>query len=114
MTEFYKELGDSEKAMKFELIASEWLEAVSQVLWHDEIGVWLDYDMMNHIKRDYFYPTNIAPLWTMCYHRENTTHYVSKVPPPININAHQTLKNTQFYTNIWIEYPRPDGLWPPL
>lgn len=115
MSEFFKELGNAEKEVKFAKIASDWLEAVNQVLWHEEIGVWLDYDILNHIKRDYFYPTNISPLWTMCYNRENTSHYVSKVM--------KYLEKTQIMVNLggipttlehsgeqW-DYP---NAWPPL
>lgn len=31
----------------FSNIAKEWLEAVTKVLWHEEVGVWLDYDISN-------------------------------------------------------------------
>ncbi|XP_046683204.1 trehalase isoform X2 [Homalodisca vitripennis] len=115
MYEFYRELGNGEKAVKFQTLASNWLEAVTQVLWHEEVGVWLDYDMLNNIKRDYFYPTNIAPLWTMCYHRENTSHYVAKVMKYLEksqVMVHQGgIPTTLEHSGEQWDYP---NAWPPL
>lgn len=76
---FYNLLGNAEKAMHYEKRAAEWLQAVEQILWHEEVGAWLDYDLMNEVKRDYFYPTNIAPLWSGCFHKDKIEYYVSKV-----------------------------------
>lgn len=36
-------------------------------MWNDEYGVWMDYDSENRISRPYFYPSNLAPLWTQSY-----------------------------------------------
>jgi len=115
MSDFYRDLGDAEKFVKYKKLASDWLEAVTQVLWHEEIGVWLDYDTLNHIKRDYFYPTNISPLWTMCYDRENTTHYVSKVmkyleKSQIMVNLGGIPTTLEHSGEQW-DYP---NAWPPL
>jgi len=32
-----------QKSEKYRIIAEEWLEALTAVLWHDEVGAWLDY-----------------------------------------------------------------------
>ncbi|EFX63003.1 hypothetical protein DAPPUDRAFT_308726 [Daphnia pulex] len=39
----------------------------SNVLWNEEEGVWLDYDMLNSRSRNYFYASNISPLWAECW-----------------------------------------------
>jgi len=72
LMEFFRELNMPQKSEKYRFIAEELLEAVTAVLWHDEVGAWLDYDIINERKRDYFYPTNIAPLWTGCYKEKET------------------------------------------
>jgi alpha,alpha-trehalase len=36
------------------------------VLWNEEQGIWLDYDLTNNLQRPYFYASNIAPLWAGC------------------------------------------------
>lgn len=79
LAEFYALIDDAAKAMEYERIAADWLTAVEQILWHEEVGAWLDYDHVNEIKRDYFYPTNIAPFWTGCFHKDKTEYYVSKI-----------------------------------
>nr|CAD7425859.1 unnamed protein product [Timema monikensis] len=67
LAEFFTRLGNTKKSLIYKNIAKEWLDAVTEILWHDEVGAWLDYDIMNGVKRDYFYPTNISPLWTGCF-----------------------------------------------
>ncbi|PSN49799.1 Trehalase [Blattella germanica] len=71
LSEFYDKLGNSAKAAQYKHLADEWLEAVTNVLWNEEIGAWLDYDTLNNIPRNYFYPTNLSPLWTGCYRKED-------------------------------------------
>lgn len=83
LVEFFRDLKMPQKSEKYRIIAEDWLEAVTAILWHKEVGAWLDYDIINEIKRDYFYPTNIAPLWTGCYKEKETqvgkiTKYLEK------------------------------------
>ncbi|XP_047101886.1 trehalase-like [Schistocerca piceifrons] len=73
LEDFWRMLGNPTKAEYYRDIAEKWKEAVTAVLWHDEVGAWLDYDMLNDIKRDYFYPSNISPLWTGCYDKNDHT-----------------------------------------
>lgn len=35
-----------------------------QVLWREDRGVWFDWDLTNHKHREYFYASNIVPMWT--------------------------------------------------
>lgn len=115
LSEFYRGLNISDKALKYENIGNKWIEAVTAVLWHEEVGAWLDYDMLNEIKRDYFYPTNISPLWTGCYDSKKTEYFVSRTL--------KYLEKTQIMNNLggipttlehsgeqW-DYP---NAWPPL
>ncbi|XP_025410177.1 trehalase-like isoform X2 [Sipha flava] len=115
LSQFYKDLNVPDKALRYENIAKKWIEAVTAVLWHEEVGAWLDYDMLNEIKRDYFYPTNISPLWTGCYDPAKAEYFVSRTL--------KYLEKTQIMNNLggipttlehsgeqW-DYP---NAWPPL
>lgn len=57
-----------------------------QVLWLDDVGVWLDYDILSDKERDYFYPTNLSPLWTGCYDMADKEYTVGKVMKVTFIN----------------------------
>ncbi|XP_018905452.1 trehalase isoform X1 [Bemisia tabaci] len=115
LSEFFRTLGQAEKAIKYEELSKDWMEAVTEVLWHDEVGAWLDYDIVNEVKRDYFYPTNISPLWTGCFEKNKTEYFTAKVM--------KYLEKTQIMVNLggipttlehsgeqW-DYP---NAWPPL
>jgi alpha,alpha-trehalase len=74
------------KQAQYEAIAEEILIAVNEILWDDETGTWLDYDLINNKLRPYFSPTNLAPLWTNCFNSsrreyiaERTLAYIAKL-----------------------------------
>jgi alpha,alpha-trehalase len=43
------------------------------------VGAWLDYDLINNRPRNYFVGTNLSPLWTKCYHQNETKKIADKV-----------------------------------
>nr|CAD7392221.1 unnamed protein product [Timema cristinae] len=69
LAEFFWLLGNKEQTSYYAKEAARWKEAVMEVLWDDEVGVWLDYDLKNGVSRNYFYPSNVAPLWTQMLQR---------------------------------------------
>ncbi|KAK6617639.1 hypothetical protein RUM44_005227 [Polyplax serrata] len=113
---FWEKLGNDSKASYYANKANEILEAVTKVLWVDEVGVWLDYDILNEKERDYFYPTNFAPLWTGCYNRSNSNYIVKKVlkyiqDKKIMLTFLGGVPATLEHTNEQWDYP---NAWPPL
>lgn len=115
MSEFFSACGHYNKALYYETIAIKWADAVTAVLWHEEVGSWLDYDLINEVKRDYFYPTNISPLWTGCYNHQHTEYFVShtmKYLDETNIMGYPGGVPTTFELSYeqW-DYP---NAWPPL
>ncbi|KAF5270983.1 hypothetical protein FQA39_LY18856 [Lamprigera yunnana] len=42
-------------------------KAIREVLWNDQDGVWYDYDIGLSRPRKKFYPSNLTPLWSMCF-----------------------------------------------
>ncbi|RVE46274.1 hypothetical protein evm_009098 [Chilo suppressalis] len=50
-----------------------------KLLWHEDVGAWLDFNLESGRRRDYFYPSNIAPLWTGCYDKARKEYYVNRV-----------------------------------
>jgi len=58
------------KALEYDNISLQWRYAVTAALWDEEVRAWLDFDMINNIKRNNFYPTKISPLWTGCYEKK--------------------------------------------
>lgn len=114
LAEFHESFNNTEKVEYYKKIAEQWMDAVTAVLWHDEVGAWLDYDLSNSIKRDYFYPTNIAPLWTGCYRqsdKEKIVKHVLKYLQNKNIMYPGGIPSTVEHTGEQWDYP---NAWPPL
>lgn len=115
MADFYRLLGDAPKEAEYQQMALKWLEAVTEILWHEEEGVWLDYDLLNDKKRDYFYPSNVAPLLTGCYDRDSETEIVRGVlkylqKTNVMVNYGGIPASLEHSGEQW-DYP---NAWPPL
>ncbi|XP_060859891.1 trehalase-like [Metopolophium dirhodum] len=115
LSDFYREMNNTVKALKYEKISLEWNEAVTAVLWDEEIGVWLDFDVINNIKRKYFYPTNISPLWTGCYAKNQTEYFVTRVLDYLNqADVLKTLGGIPTTLSKSDEQWDQPNAWPPL
>lgn len=79
ISEFYGYAKNATKQKEFETKADEILNAVNEVLWNDELGIWTDYDLINNKSRTYFSPTNLSPLWTNCFNISKRQFIADKV-----------------------------------
>lgn len=85
------------------------------MLWNEEMGIWLDFDISNNKSRPYFVTTNLAPLAFGCYDSENKAEIARKVLAYVKSTGMDsfeggvptTLRNTG---QQW-DYP---NAWPPL
>lgn len=115
LADFHKKLNNASQALYYEGVARDWMEAVEKVLWHEEVGAWLDYDKLNEVKRDYFYPTNLSPFWTGCYdptkredHIGRVLKYLEKTRIMVNLGG---IPTTLEHSGEQWDYP---NAWPPL
>lgn len=53
--------------------------AIDEVLWNNEEGIWLDYDIKNEKPRNNFYPTNLTPLYTNSFNFSQKEYYAKRV-----------------------------------
>ncbi|XP_017838591.1 trehalase isoform X2 [Drosophila busckii] len=67
IAEFHSKAGNIDKMTEYETKAKKIQEAIQAVLWNEDAGCWLDYDLINEKPRDYFVPTNLSPLWVKAY-----------------------------------------------
>ena len=74
LAKMHRLLGNELVAEKYDAEAIVWSTAIDQVLWNPELGIWTDWDLVNDKPRNYFYASNLAPLWAGC---NNTPSQVS-------------------------------------
>ncbi|XP_060523039.1 trehalase-like [Cylas formicarius] len=60
---FYVVLREPTDARYWLDLAEKWRHSIEQVLYHDEDGIWYDYDAKLNRPRKYFAASNFAPLW---------------------------------------------------
>ncbi|XP_065203186.1 trehalase-like [Planococcus citri] len=70
--EWERKFGDEKKADVNDKWASKFLDAIENVLWNEEVGMWLDYDILSGKSRNYFYASNFAALWSNAYKKNAT------------------------------------------
>ncbi|XP_059608546.1 trehalase isoform X2 [Phlebotomus argentipes] len=79
IAEFYMLAHNVQKAFEFENRATQIAEGVQACFWHEDIGAWLDYDLINSRRRNYFTPTNLSPLWMRCFNEALEANITEKV-----------------------------------
>lgn len=114
ISEFYALKNDLRKSNMYKLKAEEIKKAINAVLWNEEEGIWLDYDLINKKHRHYFTPTNLSPLWTGSYDKTDASlakkvlQYIDRLGlDKFPGGVPNTLENT----NEQWDFP---NVWPPM
>ncbi|CAG5058245.1 unnamed protein product [Parnassius apollo] len=115
MADFYQRLGNADRERYYRDVHARFMEAIEQVLWHEDVGVWLDYSLESGRRRDYFYPSNVAPLWTGSYDKARTDYFVRRVInylDKVKVDVYEGGIPTTFeHSGEQWDYP---NAWPPL
>lgn len=116
LAEFYFRIGNNrDKEREYREKAQEIYSAVQAVFWHEDVGAWLDWDLVNNQRRDFFVPTNLSPLWTNCFDQNNRVHLTARVME--YIDRHQLdsypggVPNSLEMTHEQWDFP---NVWPPM
>ncbi|KAL5244702.1 hypothetical protein ACI65C_012112 [Semiaphis heraclei] len=67
LSQWYSKMGDTAKAEKYRVISEKLLNGIQEVMWRPDLGAWFDWDTLNNKSREYFFVSNIVPLWTESY-----------------------------------------------
>ncbi|KZC05540.1 Trehalase, partial [Dufourea novaeangliae] len=115
LSEFHKYLGNFRKAASYEKVAAQLQQAIDNVLWNEEEGIWLDYDVQNNRPRNTFYPSNLAPLYTKSYNQQKREEYASSAVKYLKSQKIDSFfggtPTSLNYTGEQWDYP---NAWPPL
>lgn len=115
IAEFYKLKGDPAKTLEYELEAEKLLAGIDAVLYHEDVGAWLDYDLINNKRRDFFVPTNLSPLWMKCYRETDSRNIAENVLKYINRTGIDRypggVPNSLENTGEQWDFP---NVWPPM
>ncbi|CAG2066319.1 unnamed protein product [Timema podura] len=116
LAEFFTLLNQPSKASYYATISQDFKIAIEKILWHDDLGTWLDYDFVNHKRRNYFYPSNLAPLWSTSYETGKADYYADKVVNYLtdNVSIHKYpggVPSSDYHTGEQWDYP---NTWSPL
>ncbi|XP_016974361.2 trehalase isoform X1 [Drosophila rhopaloa] len=115
IAEFYSKAGNIKKVTEYEEKAGEFLLGIQEVLWNEEAGCWLDYDIENKKSRNYFVPTNLSPLWVKAYNISDSENISAKIMAYIEKNKLDTypggVPNTLAAQNEQWDFP---NVWAPM
>lgn len=116
LSEFFMLAKNLEKAKQYEEKADEIYKGVQAVLWNQEDGIWYDFDIINNKPRKYFVPTNLAPLWTLCFDftksQEISDSVVKYLVNTTKVDSYPGgVPNTLMPTGEQWDFP---NVWPPM
>lgn len=102
-------------AEHWETLANKWKSNIEEVFWNDEEGIWFDYDVSHQKHRNYFYPSNLAPLWMGVVKKEVITNRAPRIIRYLNstgvLNYTGGVPTSLFSTGEHWDLP---NAWPPL
>lgn len=108
-------LGQPRIAARWGALARLWRNNIEQVLWNEEVGVWLDYDVANQKHRNYFYPTNLSPLWMETVTKKDMNKHAPRIIQYMHnsgaLNYRGGLPASLLRTGEQWDFPNS---WPPL
>ena len=88
--------------------------AVMAVMFEPETKTWRDYDLLNRRQRNFFYASNIFPLWTGCYPAEQAAELGRSAAAYLLDQAAITPAGLLTSTvNSGMQWDAPN-CWPPL
>ncbi|XP_025201432.1 trehalase-like isoform X2 [Melanaphis sacchari] len=119
LSEWYAKMGNISKAEEYSAIAATFLNNIQEVMWRPDLGAWFDWDIMNNKSREYFYVSNIVPLWTGSYNMpkkavaSSVLGYLRDqhiIEPDYSVNFNGTPTSLYESSQQW-DFP---NAWPPL
>ncbi|XP_068146581.1 LOW QUALITY PROTEIN: trehalase-like [Drosophila tropicalis] len=109
LSAFYSKAGNTAKAEEYQDIACDLAKAIRDVLWNEECGIWLDYDLANQKPRPYFSVSNFFPLWTRAFPIVDREKIANSVMSYIENNQLDSylggVPNTLVNTGLAFDYP---------
>lgn len=112
---FHRILGNLRKATSYEKLAVQIQQAIDNVLWNNAAGIWLDYNLKTNQPRNTFYPSNLAPLYTMSYNAAQRAEYALLAVKYLKSQGIDKFlggtPSSLNYTGEQWDYP---NAWPPL
>lgn len=116
----YKKSGSSfttaYKSVRYDIEATLIKNAINDVLWDEEAGCWLDYDLINKKRRNYFVASNFVPLYVESYDTARKQHFSDRILHYIktnNLDSFVSLPNTLFQSDNGQQWDYPN-VWPPM
>lgn len=111
LASFHQIVGDSDSVARYEQAAARRLKAIESVLWDDQRGAWFDYNLLTGYKHMEFYPSNLAPLWAMCYSQHQADKAVQYLKGSGALQFPNGVPTSLKESGQQWDYP---NAWPPL
>ncbi|VVC33385.1 Six-hairpin glycosidase-like,Glycoside hydrolase, family 37 [Cinara cedri] len=121
LSKFFFMKGDQLKADKYNLYGTRFQRGIDNLLWNEEEGIWLDYDITTKKSRNYFYGTNFVPLFTGSYLKDKSDYYGDRaiqyliknkiINDNLKLNCVFCVPTSLYESSQQWDYP---NCWPPL
>lgn len=108
-------LGFTKQAQKWWSLAGKWRDAIENVFWDHEDGIWYDFDTRTMARRKHFYMSCAAPLWASAVEPwqapERARYFVRYLHASGVLKFPGGVPTSLWHTEELWDYP---NVWPPL
>eukprot|EP00090_Calanus_glacialis_P007349 TRINITY_DN15795_c0_g1_i1.p1 TRINITY_DN15795_c0_g1~~TRINITY_DN15795_c0_g1_i1.p1 ORF type:complete len:576 (-),score=166.82 TRINITY_DN15795_c0_g1_i1:129-1856(-) len=112
MENLFLQVEKPEKAAEYRKIRDALKEAIRAVLFNTTDGMWYDYNIKTNLSNYQFYPSNLAPLYCSCYHKDiNITTTMDYMIASPALNKSGGIPSSLLKTSQQWDLP---NVWPPL
>lgn len=115
LSEFNHILKNPLKQAEYQKISDQMLLSITEVFWQEHPGTWLDYDLVNNKRRNYFSCSNLIPLWTRSYQADRKADIARFTLEYLNasgiLNFSGGIPTTMEQTGEQWDFP---NAWPPF
>lgn len=115
LSDFNRRLNNNTRSELYLAISNQFLKSITEVLWHEDLGIWLDYDIINSKRRNYYSSSNLVPLWTKSYDEARSTEIAEMALNYLNVSKALEfdggIPTTMEQTGEQWDFP---SAWPPF
>ncbi|XP_046572734.1 trehalase-like isoform X2 [Haliotis rubra] len=117
LARFYNITGNSVKSRYYSERYERRKDAIKEVLWNQKKGVWQDYYIPDQSLRDYFFPSNVFPMYAGCYGNTDAEREMMEEKVVSYLQAQNVLQYEggvpTSLSNTGQQWDLPNA-WPPL
>ena len=79
--------GNASKSRTYQSLSQKRADAIQEVMWNNNDGVWYDFNSRTGRQRRHFYPSNVFPLYVGCFKDSGVADFETDVENYLQVHV---------------------------